>query len=98
MMQWILGFVTSLQIIVHLPLMAVVMPANVIVFYKILIPIVTMDFIDDSYIEAIFTFDENKEAKYESPTADQVVELGYETHNALHNLKTVGFLILIWHV
>ena len=57
-----------------------------------------MDFIDDTYIEAVFTFDESTESKYESITLDQGVKLGYETHNALLNLKTVGILIIIWHI
>ena len=97
-MQWILGFVTSLQIIAYLPLMAVVMPANVVAFYKILVPLVTMDFIDDHHIEYFFTFDTNDTLKYENPTLDQAVEMGYETHNSLQNLKTVGLMIVIYHI
>jgi len=49
--------VNSLQIIVHLPLLAVIMPANVVAVYQILIPIATFDFIPSEFFDAFFTFD-----------------------------------------
>ena len=57
-LQFIIGMVNSLQIIVHLPLLAVIMPANVVAVYQVLIPIATFDFIPGEFYDAFFTFDE----------------------------------------
>ena len=49
----ILGMINSLQLIVHLPMMAVSVPANVMMIEGILIPIVMFDIFESDYIYKI---------------------------------------------
>ena len=69
-LQFIIGMVNSLQILVHLPLLSVIMPANVIAVYSVLIPIATFDFIPSEFYDLFFTFDEASYSEHEEQVAD----------------------------
>jgi len=43
----VLGMIESMQIVVHLPLIDIPMPANVIFMFRVLIPLVNFDILDD---------------------------------------------------
>lgn len=95
-LQFILGMLSSLQVIFYLPLMAVVMPSNVVACFKILVPFATMDFVDTSFFNKLFTFDQNYHN--DDKTHDQAVEMGYKHHNSLLNLRTFGLVTIMYHI
>ena len=86
--------------IIHLPIMTVVVPANVSKFFKIMCPIATYDIIgSDLTTEKIFTFDFTRQLKNsEDIVTDQLTDLGYKTTNCLLCLETIGPLILIYYI
>jgi len=43
----LLELINNLQIIVHIPMMNVVIPANVLTFFAVLIPLVMFDVLED---------------------------------------------------
>ena len=69
--------------------MNIVFPANVMGYYKTMIPIVMFDILDDvPFFENIFSNDE--EASDNINIRDQVIDLGYDTHNPLLNLRSLS--------
>jgi len=57
-MMYMLTMIRSLQMILHLPMMRVIIPGNVNMFFSILIPIVMFDIIDSEWsTEIVFGFD-----------------------------------------
>ena len=77
--------------IIHLPMITIVLPANVSAFFSILIPIATFDVFDSGWTtELIFKFDKKMHETLEPEIFDQIETLGYETHNALLNLGSLA--------
>ena len=59
-MSQLLSFINSLQMLIHLPLLNIIMPANVSSFMQLLVPVVQFDILDSSWTtELIFEFDED---------------------------------------
>ena len=56
-----LVWVTSYQLLVHYPLMAVAIPGNVMAFLKIVFPIPTFDYIPKDWLEDMYTYDEEQQ-------------------------------------
>jgi hypothetical protein len=51
----LLGFINSLQLILHLPIMNVKLPASSLGFFQIVLPIVLFDILENiEYVENIF--------------------------------------------
>ena len=85
--------------IIHLPMLMIIIPANVSAFFSKLIPIVTFDILDSSWTtEIIFEFDEMLHDKLEPEIFDQMETLGYETHNALLNLGSMSIFSFIYYI
>jgi len=59
-MHLVLGMINNLQIIVHIPMLNVVIPANVISINQIILPLVMFDILEDSLILNQF-FSESEE-------------------------------------
>ena len=58
-MMWFVLFINSLQMIVHLPMMHVILPANVKKVFGFIIPIVMFDIVEAFFSEDIpLAFDE----------------------------------------
>ena len=58
-MKFIIPFINSLQMTIHLPIMNVIVPGNVNGFFSYLQPIVTFDVFDSDYTtELVLNFDE----------------------------------------
>lgn len=55
----ILGMINSLQLIVHLPLINVSTPANVMTVEGVLVPIVMFDLLESEYLQMILNFAQN---------------------------------------
>lgn len=45
-MEYFIGLINSLQIVLHLPILWIIMPGNVTIFFKIILPIVMFDVLD----------------------------------------------------
>ena len=99
-MKYFIIFMNSFQLIIHLPIMNVVVPANLGKFFKIMCPIATYDIIgSDVSTEKVFTFDfKSQEKNGEDIITDQLSDLGYGTTNCLLCLETIGPLILIYYI
>ena len=95
----ILGVIRNLQIIIHLPMFNTILPGNVCAVFKILIPIVTFDFLDsESTTEKVLEFDSKSQLALLPTLRDSIIEMGYETHNSLKNLGSVFLFIVIYFV
>jgi len=45
--KYMIGMIRSLQLILHLPIMTVIFPSNVMMFFNIVIPIVMFDIFEN---------------------------------------------------
>ena len=85
-----LSSIKNLQVIVHLTLVNVIIPANASIFFAMIFEIIAFDPIDISdYVIDIFEIEET-EVEDVSPNFEQ---LGYETASIMLNM---GSMLLIW--
>ena len=99
-MTFIIAMIQSLQIIIHFPIFNIRFPASIMTFYEILLPFVMFDILQSfETSEKMFTnFFHPEDEKLDTiEIDDQIISLGYETHNPILNLGTVG-LFLIFYV
>jgi len=76
--------------ILHLPMMHVIIPGNVNMFFSILIPIVMFDIIDSEWsTELVFTFDSEGQEETAKDMSGQIMDLGYDSRNSILNLGSV---------
>ena len=76
-----------------------ILPGNVSVVFKILIPIVTFDLLDSEFIaKKALEFDTESQVALKSTLRDSIIEMGYETHNSLLNLGSVSIFIILYFV
>ena len=62
----LLVVINPLQLILHLPIMSVIVPANVLSLFKILIPIVMFDVLEgNQFIQNLFGEQNNDDESYE---------------------------------
>ena len=63
-MSYILSVIRALQMILHLPMFAVIMPGNVTMFFQILLPLAMFDVFDPSIFLSYFVdFDDEAQEK-----------------------------------
>ena len=86
-MNKLLGAVKNLQIIVHMTLMRVVMPANSQVFMSAIFGFITFDMFDTSELTATFYTPTDVELD------DRLVQLGYQSAFCLINLGSCLYLL-----
>ena len=82
----------ALSIILHLPMLKTLLPGNVAMLFKIMIPIVQLDLFDNDYINLIIFFQGTQQPP-ENQISDQLVELGYENESCILNLHSVLILL-----
>jgi len=98
-MMWMILFINSLQMIVHLPMMQVILPANVAEFYGFLIPIAMFDVVEVFFAEDIpLEFDHDGQESLNNKLLDQMQDLGYDSHNSVLNLGTIAVFSFIYYV
>ena len=57
-MGYMLGWINALQMILHLPMLLILIPANVGAFFSIILPVVQFDLLDPEWTtELVFEFD-----------------------------------------
>lgn len=73
--------------IVHLPMLRIIVPANVAMMLEIVIPIAMFDLLDDFDWDELrrvgITFNNDEQAKLEDKMFDQIQDIGYESHNSI---------------
>jgi hypothetical protein len=94
-------WINSLQMILHLPMMLILIPANVGAFFTLILPVVQFDLLDPDWTtNLIFEFEEEPEETFEnsfgSSVFDQMKDLGYETHNSMQLLGSLFIFSLLW--
>ena len=96
-MNLLIPFINSLQIVIHLPLLNTLLPGNVVMFFQFLYPIVTFDVLQPEWsTELIFEFDEEMQEELEDTRSDQISDLGYESHNSVLNLGSIGVALCLY--
>jgi hypothetical protein len=68
----------------------------VLAYYEAFLPIVTFHIIDDSMLEHFWTFDEPEQDELNVHTLDQMENLGYDTHNSVILLGSLG-IFAMWY-
>ena len=99
--SYMVGWINSLQMILHLPMLLILVPPNVSSFLSIILPIVQFDILDPSWTtDLIFEFeeeiDEEFENEFKSSVFDQMHDLGYETHNSMRLLGSLFVFMCIY--
>jgi len=85
------GNISSLQLIVHLPINQVEFPANALVLFEALIKVVTFDFLN---IRDVLGVDADLNFTPTSPFNENFDKLGYGSQNTIDNLGTINFIII----
>ena len=100
-MSHMVGWINSLQLIIHLPMLMTLIPANVASFFSLILPIVQFDLIPPEWsYELVLNFDDdlNEEflEKFDTSVFDQMKDLGYESHNSLRLLGSLFIFALLY--
>ena len=69
--------INNLQLIVHIPMLNVIIPANVITMFAILIPLVMFDMLEDLKLLDIYFPDSEQDADVHMRDYDQLRDIGY---------------------
>jgi hypothetical protein len=86
-MDYFVEMLNVLQIVIHFPMLGIILPANVILFFKIIIPIVMFDVLnglDGTKIDPsnMMEFDDNNDLNSQV-FISQMSDLGYKTNNSV---------------
>jgi hypothetical protein len=101
-MTYLIGFINSLQLIIHLPMMMIFIPANVSMFFSHILPIVQFDLIPPEYSYELFlTFEEDPAdidfvSRFDETVFDQMQDLGYDSNNSLQLLGSL-FIFAVFY-
>lgn len=94
--QLILGLVNTLQLVLHLPIMSVVFPGNVISFFEILIPVVMFDLLEKVELVQQFFPDSADDAEKLQGIINQMSDIGYDSYNPILNLGTIALFLSLY--
>lgn len=95
--EYMIGLINSLQLIIHLPIMYIILPGNVALFFSIILPFVMFDFLETEYTtEVVFTFDYDGQERLNYKILDQMKDLGYRTHNSMLNLGSLFIFVVLY--
>lgn len=99
-MDYFIEMLNSLQIVIHFPMLRILLPGNVTLFFKIIIPIVMFDILDgldDTKYDPnnMIEFDENNDLDTQV-FISQMSDLGYKTNNSVQNLGSMFFIICLY--
>jgi hypothetical protein len=85
--------------IIHLPLFPIVLPANVMYFFKVLLAFIMFDLLDSSYTtEVVLDFNYDEQERKSILIADQTKVLGYETCNSILSLGSLFLFLFAYFV
>ena len=94
--------INSLQIAIHLPILNVLLPSNVLFFFKKLLPIVMFDIVKEEWRinpSDFLDFDEENNELIDHPKFPrQMANIGYDSHNFLQNVGSLQIFLLAYFV
>jgi len=80
-------------------MLKVILPANVSMIFSYVISVAMFDILDaDWTTKYVFTFDYEKQEELQDEILDQMVDLGYETHNQMLNLGSLAIFIVFYFI
>jgi hypothetical protein len=85
--------IRTMQIVLHMPAMSLKVPANVMMMYSGMMPIVCWDMLDGMVSIEMLGFKQTDEE--EAPFPGQLEELGYESSNFISNTQTISFILML---
>ena len=97
-MRYMVALIRSLQIILHLPLLQILVPGNVIMFFSAIIPIAMFDVLESEELSPRKVFNFMPEEVNGEDIFDQMRDLGYETHSSVLNLGTLFVLLIVYFI
>ena len=97
-MTFFIFWILALQIMVHLPLIAIGVPANVMDFLIHCFSIANFDYMPTYFIEKLYFYDYDEQEKHDSEIIDQTKDLNYKNHNWLTNTRFIGFLLIVYFI
>jgi hypothetical protein len=89
----VLGMINSLQLLVHMPIINVVFPANAIAMFQVLAPIVMFDILDKLDLLVPYFPLSIEDADRTMEEFRQMQDIGYDSFNIFMNLGTLSFLV-----
>ena len=99
-MEHFIVMINSLQIAIHLPILNVLLPSNVVMFFEKLLPIVMFDIIKDEWRinpSDFLQYDEENNGLIDNPKFPrQMANIGYDTHNFLQNVGSLQIFLLVY--
>ena len=97
-MSLLVGMLNSMQLIVHLPIMNVAFPANVMMILRVMMPVVMFDILEyKSTILGILGIEiSNLETEEDLAIPDQMQDLTYDSHRPPKVLGSLGILVLLY--
>ena len=96
-MIFMLTLLRMLQMILHLPFVRVVVPAEVSMFFSHLIPIAMFDITDPSYTtELFFKFNHHRQDNLQQTRMGQIVDLGYQANSFTLNLGSLALFMMLY--
>ena len=101
-MEHFIVMINSLQIAIHLPILNVLLPSNVLFFFKKLLPIVMFDIVKEEWRinpSDFLEFDEENNELIDHPKFPrQMANIGYDSHNFLQNVGSLQIFLLAYFV
>jgi hypothetical protein len=97
--MYYIWYIRGVQVIAHLPMLQILVPANVSVFYEMLIPFLQFDILDSQWTtELVMDFDFPEHRNMEDKILDQMRNLGYETHSSILNLGSMWLFAMFYFI
>ena len=94
---YIVQLIRALQMVLHLPMMRVLLPSNVINYCSILISVAMIDFIPaEQSTDYILKYDEEKLIRIQQNIFSQIQDIGYESHYTVKNLGSVSIFTVMY--
>ena len=76
--------------VLFLPLIGISFPANVMLLYKVFIPISALDLVPEGFSKSVFNFSEFELKPY----SDRLEILGHDDMNTINNLGSIFYFVL----
>ena len=90
-LEYVLCLIRYMQIVLHLPLMKTLIPANVLYMNKILIAIAMFDIFEPEWTtDYLYDYDEKKVEVFEELVIDQIKDIGYETPYVIKSMGSIS--------
>lgn len=97
--EYFIMMIRVLQMTLHLPMLQILVPANVIMVFQVIITIAMFDILENDYgigLELFMNFDDKGQEEISIDIRDQIKDMGYGSHNTINNLSTLAILIVLY--